>query len=231
MRAFIVASAILLTGVFTGQGYAQVNFGLSVGDRDGFYLEIGNYYRVPPREVVVIHDRHIDDDEIPVVFFMADAAGVSPGLIADMRRDGWSWREIAFHFHINPAVFYVPAYGLPGRYARFNSYRDWRRIDWRDDDFIRFCNVKFISERYHRHPDEIMQLRAERRNYYILYHEMRREAFRRHQEEWRHDRGNHNGWKRREYNREEQWNHQNDPPRETPRNDEGRMRRHGSGRD
>ncbi|HLP15119.1 MAG TPA: hypothetical protein VK470_02605 [Bacteroidota bacterium] len=209
MRAFIGAAIIILSGIVSGQAQAQVNFGVSVGDRNGFYLELGNYYRVPERDVVYIHDRRIDDDEIPVVFFFADAAGVPPVVIADLRRDGWSWRDIAYRFRLDPALFYVPAYGMPDGYARYHSYRDWRRIDMRDDDFIRFANVRFLSEHYRWDPRDVMRMREQRRNYYILHNDIHREwANREHRPDFDGNNGNHYGWRNKENGRRdhEGWN-------------------------
>jgi hypothetical protein len=230
MRAFIVAAVILLSGVVTQQSSAQVNVGVSVGDRNGFYLEMGNYYKVPQRDVMIIHDARIDDDELPVVFFFADAAGVAPMVIADMRRDGWAWRDIAFHFRINPGLFFVPAYGVPRGFGRYHSYRDWKRMDMRDDDFIRFANVKFISEHYNWNPHEVMRMRAEKRNFFSIHNDIHREALSRdqHHDVREHD-GNAPGRQNREINRDKSNNQRNNG--EHQRNNENRVRREGRERE
>jgi hypothetical protein len=51
----------------------QVDIGVSIGEEGikGFYFAISKYFRVPEREVVVIRERRIPDEEIPVVLFIA----------------------------------------------------------------------------------------------------------------------------------------------------------------
>ncbi len=49
----------------------QWSVGVSGGDEGirSFNLSIGDYYHVPEREVVGVHDRGIQEEELPVVFF------------------------------------------------------------------------------------------------------------------------------------------------------------------
>ena len=72
---------------------SNVDLGVSIGPEGlrGFYLGISNYYRVPEREVVVIHDRGIPHDEIPVAFFITTRTHVAPSIIINLRLGGMSW--------------------------------------------------------------------------------------------------------------------------------------------
>ena len=87
---------------------AQVQAGAVVSGEGlrSFYFAIGNYYQVPEREVVVVRERSIPPDEVPVVFFVARQAHVEPGVIVDLRRRGLSWSDVAFHFRLDPDIYY-----------------------------------------------------------------------------------------------------------------------------
>ncbi|MGE5353367.1 MAG: hypothetical protein ACM3P0_14890, partial [Acidobacteriota bacterium] len=84
----LLAAVLLMASVKTG---AQINAGISLGHRgglNGFYMTMGNYFRVPQREIIIVRDRRLPEDEIPVVFFVARRAGVSPREVARLRRSG-----------------------------------------------------------------------------------------------------------------------------------------------
>lgn len=104
---------IVLTLMFlfpVSNSEATVDLGISIGDEGlrGFYLAVGDYYRVPEREVIIIKERHIPDEEIPVVFFIAQRAHVRPATIIDLRLRGKTWMDITLHFGLSPGIFYVP---------------------------------------------------------------------------------------------------------------------------
>ena len=89
---------------------AQIFGGISFND-DGpqsFYLALGQTYGVPEREVIIIHERQIPDDEIPVVFFIANRAHVRREVIVEHRLAGRSWMEITLLYHLDPSIFYEP---------------------------------------------------------------------------------------------------------------------------
>src|SRR5688572_20158980 len=75
------------------RAHAQTPFSVSahIGD---FHVAVANYYHVPEREVIVIRERRIPDDEIPVALFIARHAG-----------DRKSTRLNSSHSQISYAVF------------------------------------------------------------------------------------------------------------------------------
>jgi len=188
MRRIIIGLAlggVLLLG-WIGLATAQIQFGISGGDRgvDSFYLAIGDYYRVPEREVVVVRERHIPDDEIPVVFFIASRAGVSSQTVLNMRLGGSSWMDIALHFGLGPDVFYVPVegnYGPPYGHA-YGYYRHHKRGQWKDirlgdADVVNFVNLRFMSEHYGYSPDKVIRMRSEGRGFRDINNNFHREKF------------------------------------------------------
>ena len=73
----VLASSLVTLAPSLGvdRAFAQTAFSVSahIGD---FHVAVANYYQVPEREVIVIRERRIPDDEIPVALFIARHAGV-----------------------------------------------------------------------------------------------------------------------------------------------------------
>lgn len=161
---------------------------------DSYYVDIGEYYRYPEREVVVIRDRRIPDDELPVVFFIARRANVSPSEVCDMRLQGASWMDISLHFGLDPEIYYMPVsevYGDP--YAHVYAYyrntprREWGSIRLADRDIVNAVNLRFVSEEQGFDPPQVMKMRSEGKSFKKINREARAE----------HGRGNGRGGKHR----------------------------------
>jgi hypothetical protein len=159
---------------------AQVSGGISITD-DGvrsFYLAVGQNYHVPQREVVIIHERRIPDDEIPVVFFLAQRAHVKPGVIVEMRLAGQSWMDITLHYHLRPDIFYLALNGDPGpEYGRAYGHwrqprKQWKNIRFDDDDIVKMVNLRFVSSHYRIKPDEVVRLRGQHGSFVKVSHEV-----------------------------------------------------------
>src|SRR5262245_65852607 len=106
-RSFFVL-ALALGGVIAATGaYAQTAFSVSASVGD-FHVAVSNYYHVPEREVIVVRERRIPDDELPVVFFIAQQARVPAARIVDMRLHGASWWDISVRYGLGPDVYHVP---------------------------------------------------------------------------------------------------------------------------
>ena len=102
---------------------AEINAGISIGEDgiNGFYLAIGEHYRVPEKEITVVRERKIPNEEMPVVFFLAGRAGVAPEAIIKLRLSGKSWMDITFGFGLNAESFYVPVTVDPGPPQRVDA--------------------------------------------------------------------------------------------------------------
>ncbi|MES2200626.1 MAG: hypothetical protein V4498_00080 [candidate division FCPU426 bacterium] len=147
----------------------DVSFGLSASNQgvDGFYLNVGQYYGVPTERVTYVRERRIPDDEIPVVFFLAREARVSPEIIIEQRLGGRTWMDISLGFHLSPAIFYVPYQGDPGPpygraygYYRHHNRAQWGTIRLADDDVVNMVNLRFMHDHYGYSPREVMSMRA-----------------------------------------------------------------------
>jgi hypothetical protein len=143
---------------------AQVQAGAVVSGEGlrSFYFAIGNYYQVPEREVVVVRERAVPPDEVPVVFFVARQAHVEPTVIVDLRRRGLSWSDVALHFRLDPDVYYFSG-GPP--YGKAHGY--WQKHPPRDVEVIDAVNVHFLSD-YHRVSPDIVRADRSRGSSYAF---------------------------------------------------------------
>lgn len=160
-----ITSAIVLTvAALPGVARAQVQAAGQIGN---FYFAVGNYYRVPEREVIVIRERRVPANEIPVVLFLAERARVAPATIVDMRLSGKKWMDIVVHFGLSPEAFYVPVaiqpgppYGKAYGHYKRKKHDQWRTIVLDDDDIVNFVNLRFLSGYHHRPAEEVVRLRG-----------------------------------------------------------------------
>lgn len=228
MRTFIVILSFFMcmaAGSVPSQA-ADWSVGISGGNGgiSGFSLSVGEYYRVPEREVIVVRERGVHDEELPVVFFLAKRAHVAPGAIVDLRLRGMSWMDITLHFGLSPEIYYVPVkvvrhgppYGTAYGYYRKYPKHKWKTVVLRDRDIVDQVNLRFMSEHHHYAPERVMKYRSEGRNFVNIDGDLRRE---------RH--GKHDDRNRKEIKREEKMEKRE---RKEHRKEHGREGRHG-GRD
>jgi hypothetical protein len=165
---------------------STVDLGISIGDEGlrSFYLAVGDYYRVPEKEVIIIKEKHIPDEDIPVVLFIAGRAHVAPATIIDLRLRGKSWMDISLHFGLSPEIFYVPVkeadvigppYGKAYGYYKKKPRKDWKKIMLTDDDVINLRNLRFISEHYGYAPEKVIELRKGGKNFIKVNSELLKE--------------------------------------------------------
>lgn len=138
----------------------------------GFYLSAGRYYGFPHREVLIIQKRHIPDDEIPVVLFLARSGAVATSMIVDLRLSGLSWMDISLRLGLAPDIFYVPLRVAPGPpYGKAYGYyknkprKQWKSIRLNDAEVAGFVNLRFMSEHHGISPDEVMKMRRPGRGF------------------------------------------------------------------
>lgn len=157
---------------------AEVSASLSVSSGGtSFYLSIGDYYSVPQQEVIVVRDRHIPDEEIPVVFYLARQANVAPSIIIDLRLKGKSWMEITNIYGFGAEIYYVPVsadvkvgppYGHAYGYYRNRPKKEWNKISLEDDDIVNLVNLKFITEHYNYPSASVMKMRENNQRFYTI---------------------------------------------------------------
>lgn len=178
--------AVLVLIAHPGSGAAETawNVGISGGSKgiEGFHVSIGEFYRVPKREVVLVHQRGIAEEELPVVFFLSQRARVSPNVLVDMRLKQMSWMDITLHLGLNPEIYYVPVtahhhppYGKAYGYYRNHPPHTWRNMRLSDSDIVNQVNLGFLSHHYGHAPEHIMRYRGEGRGFVSIDQTVRRE--------------------------------------------------------
>lgn len=186
MRTAICTGMLTLTLVSLApsfnSGRAAAQTPISVSARIGdFHVAVANYYQVPEREVIVIRERQIPDDEIPVALFIARHANVPWTRVVDMRLRGDSWWNISVRLGLGPEIYYVPVAVAPGPpYGRALGHykkkhrKEWRTIVLRDADVINLVDLRFLSEHYSVAPERIIELRGRDRDFVAIHAEVHR---------------------------------------------------------
>jgi len=182
LSACLTAAVVLTTAMNARGGDVQAGISITDGSIKGFYLAIGETYKVPEKEVVVIRDRHIPDEELPVVFFIARVGRVQPNAVVEFRLGGRTWFEVARHFGVGADAFYVefnsepgPPYGRAWGYYHKHPRKEWHKIVLADDDVINLVNLRFMTERYRCTPDEVVKRRSPRKGFVAMHGEFEKE--------------------------------------------------------
>jgi len=188
----------LITGILTTSlGASNFDIGVSGSDRgiNSFSLSIGDYYRVPQQEVLVI-ERSIPRDEMSVVYFLARESHRDARYISNLRMRGISWWNISLRLGLDPRTLYVvdthrhsgPPYGKAYGYSKNKKYH------LRDSEIIELVNVRFLSD-YHRiSPDDVIDRRRGGERYNRIDEHYRGQKDRpQYREERREERGSRSG--------------------------------------
>jgi len=172
MRFKFLLATLMTLAIFSSVSHAE-----TVTDTvlRGFYQALGQYYGVPERDVIVIRDRRIPDDEIPVVLFLAKKANVQPSAIYDLRLRGDSWDDITRRFGLSPEIYYVPTrtvsgppYGNAYGYYKNKPKNQWKTIHLEDSDVVNLVNLRFISDHYGYSPDRVIRMRSKGENFLVI---------------------------------------------------------------
>ncbi len=148
-----------------------------------FFLAVGDYYRIFRGEVIIIRERGVPPDEIPVALSIAKRAHVAPDIIVDFRLQDNTWLDTTLHFGLGPEIFFVPSgtvvsdplYGRVYRYYMRKPKREWKTIVLSDDDIINLANLKLMSEHYGYPPEKIMRMRSGGKDFVSINDVIRKE--------------------------------------------------------
>ncbi|UCE24093.1 MAG: hypothetical protein JSU74_12475, partial [Candidatus Zixiibacteriota bacterium] len=73
-----ICSGLVCLTILLSAGKAQASIDAALSIEDGrissFYLAIGDHYRVPEKEIIIVKKKEISDDDLAVVFFLASRA-------------------------------------------------------------------------------------------------------------------------------------------------------------
>jgi len=167
----------------SGAGGADTGFSPGEEALSGFFLAIGDYYRIPQSEVVIIKKRGIPANEIPVVLFIAKRAHVAPEIVMDFRLRDNTWLYATRRFGLGPEIFYVPVSGVVKNspcgkaygYYKHKPKKEWKTIALSDEDIINLVNLKLMSEHYGYPPEKIIKMRSGGQEFGSINDEIRKE--------------------------------------------------------
>ncbi len=184
---FVFVIGLFLSPSLLPAQVRDIDLGVSVADGRlrGFYIALGDSYRVPPRQIVEFRDRYrCPDEELPVVYFLASRAHVEPAVIIDLRmRNRMSWSDIAFRYQLTPDIFFVttpverigPPYGKAyGYYRKYGQTGDWKKIRLNDREVSDLVNLRFMSEHYGMSPESVMAMRGKEKRFVVINDDIRR---------------------------------------------------------
>jgi hypothetical protein len=151
------------------RGATRLEAGVSIGPEGlrGFHLAVSDYFKVPEPEVVVWKQKRVADEELPVVFFLAQRARVAPAAIVDLRLAGKSWMDIVVHYKLGTDVFQVnatkvdgPPYGRAYGYWRKRGANPPARLILKDSEVVDLVNLRFLSEHHRCAADDVIAARS-----------------------------------------------------------------------
>ncbi len=148
-----LTSIALIVGALSGLlSASEFDIGISGSERriSGFSLSVGDYYRVPQREIVMI-ERSIPRDEMGVVYFLSQRSHRRANYIADLRLRGISWWDISIRLGLDPRTLYVVnshRYSGPPYGQAYGYHNEGKRHRLRDAEIVELVNVRFLSA-YH----------------------------------------------------------------------------------
>src|SRR6202453_3444298 len=137
---------------------------------DSFYTAMEGYFKVSNDQVKSCQEANISDEEMPLIFFIAQRAGVDPQAVMAVHSGGLTWMQTADHFKLNPKIFFVSlsVNGLvrtpyEKSYGYYKSHSN--RLNLSDIDMLNWVDLKFLSEYYGYDPQEIVQMRNKGENF------------------------------------------------------------------
>jgi len=173
MRRFLSAMALtsLTYGGLLTPAHSEVSFSLSIGDDDGYYMGLSNYYGVPQDRVSMLVDRGLSYDEVTVALYIADLANADPFEVADLRMSGMSWIEVNHYYGLGADVYYVSDEEPIGPYVsyyepfRTHERSAWASLSLSDVAIINLANLRYTSQLYGVPAREVMVYRSHGDNF------------------------------------------------------------------
>jgi hypothetical protein len=139
------------------------------GVKAAYFRAVAEHFEVSIEEVTIVADWDVEPDEVPVILFLAQRAGVSTDALIGLRRSGRPWGEVASRLGLSVGAFHIPLpedeeLGFLARaYGEFRGRpsRDWNQIELRDLEVIALVNLRVLSEQVGVPALRVLQCREE----------------------------------------------------------------------
>lgn len=145
-----------------------------------YQMAVSGHYAVPLEEVTQVLEAGITEEELPVVFYIAEQAGVSPTSVVKSRKEAKSWFVIAADNNVTTSDFYVQVTGkrhgarFSKIYAKFSALsRDkFDQVALTDGEIVALVNLKFLYKYYNYSQHLIMTWSGEGKSFVEINHQV-----------------------------------------------------------
>jgi hypothetical protein len=177
MKTILFWTVIVLFMLSPAVSRADIEAGVAIDDGviKDFHLAIGDFYKIPQDDIEIAKTRKIKDEELPVVFFLAQRAKVTPAVISELKLAGRSWLEITHFYGMGAEIYYVkaaptntPPYGKALGFYKNKKKSEWKYIKLSDDDIVNLVNLQFIASKYNSSPESVIKLRSGGRDFALI---------------------------------------------------------------
>jgi hypothetical protein len=132
-----------------------------------YYKAVATHFNVSADTMEALMEMDLEDEDLPVVLFLAGHNKTGPTRIAGLRAKGESWMSIMENRVISPSVFYFILAGkiesktFAPIFARYDSIPDkkWHEMSLSDDEIRDIVNLKFIYSYHDYSVFEVMKMR------------------------------------------------------------------------
>lgn len=132
--------------------------------RQAYFRAVADFFQVSRDEIAILGEWNLPPDEIPVVLFVAQRAGVSPEALVALRRSGWEWGDLARRYHLDASHFHVslpegaPAGVLAGAYESYRGVQpdQWRTLSLSDTEIVTLVNLRLVSQTLRMPAEEVL---------------------------------------------------------------------------
>lgn len=145
----LFVTVVLLLSPARGAGQA-----VESAARQAWFQAVADHFDVSIREVEILAESRMSDDELPLVLLLARRAGVSTDALVAFHRGGRGWSEIAARYGMGAAAFHVPlaesapAGPLEEVYERYRAVppSQWNQIELGDEELVQLADLAFVTE-------------------------------------------------------------------------------------
>ena len=139
----------------------------------GYQKALADHFNVPTETVARLAESVAHSDEVPVVLYLANCAGVSTDEIIIARQLRTSWQRISALYGLTAESFYVIAVGqiksktFTPIFEKFRTTpkHKWAHMQLTDQEIISLVNLKFLYSYYDYSVYEIMAMRDYSNNF------------------------------------------------------------------
>lgn len=175
-----VALVAFTTLAFPRTSSAQSDGRAHTPGEDGYFRAVAGHFGVPRAEVDILRDWGLPAQEVPVVLFVAERAGVSPEALIAVWREGSSLEEILARYEVGVTALHFPlpedaAAGVLERVyeaLRATPVAEWDEVKLTANEAVAFVNLRMLIDIAGAGPVDILRLADEHEDFVDVYTEL-----------------------------------------------------------